>query len=421
MSTNNWMSGLSDSLSLSNMSIPGTHDSATFLVDFLSAITWVSLPTHLAREYVQCQSKDFPTQLGMGIRFLDLRVKLSGNDLGLCHAAIPLGQSLRYALDAVKAFLTQNPTETVVICVKNDGDGDISEALSSIISGGTYPIYTGIAVPTLGEVRGRMVLINRSGAKQNLGIYVGFPDNTTKNFSSQQYNGSSMEFAVQDVYTPSTALFDSSLTNKIEAIQRGYLGYSSGSYAFRFAFLSATYPPTRTPSGFASDINPHVWEYIYQNAKGTPWITVMDYVGAYGTGKRDAVIAVVNANDFSRGQASKTELHAGESLGLDQSIYSPNKTYEAKMQSDGDFVIYRLCDNYVMGSTRTNGSGANRATMQTDGNFVVYAGDTPKSATATNGAGSGCKLVMQNDGNLVIYDASGKARWALYFNEFHRR
>ncbi|HRI65716.1 MAG TPA: phosphatidylinositol-specific phospholipase C domain-containing protein [Polyangium sp.] len=418
MNMNNWMSGLPNSLSLSNMSIPGTHDSATFLAGVLSSISWAAFPLELAQEYVQCQTKDFPTQLGMGIRFLDLRVMPSGGGLMLCHGKVPLVEPLQYALNAVKDFLSQNPTETVLVSVKNDGDGDIGDVLSAIVSSGTYPFYTGIAVPTLGEVRGRMVLINRIGAKQNLGIHVGFPNNTTKSVTCTQYDGSTLEFAIQDAYTPSTALFDSSLTNKIEAIERGYAGYSSGSYALRFAFLSATYFPTRTPRSFAHGINLHVWRFIYQNAKGSPWITIMDYVGEEGTGQRDAVAAVLNANDFSGGQSQKTELAADQSLHPGESIYSQNKTYQAIMQSDGNFVVYRLCDNYVMGATATHGTGANIATMQTDGNFVVYAGTTAKASTATNGAGAGCRLVMQNDGNLVIYDGSGKARWSLYTGKF---
>jgi len=421
MNMNSWMSGLPDNLSLSHMSIPGTHDSSTFLAGLLSAVTWVSLPTHLAQEYVQCQSKDFPTQLGLGIRFLDLRVTRSGDALILCHGKVPLLQPLQYALDAVKAFLSRNPTETVVVSIKNDGNDSVDDILSRIVSSGAYPFYTGVAVPTLGEVRGRMVLINRITAKENLGIYIGFPDNTTKSVTCTQHDGSTLEFAIQDDYEPPTAVLDSSLTNKIEAIERGYKGYSSGSYALRFAFLSATYFPTRTPRNFASNINPQVWGYIYQHAKGSPWITVMDYVGDAGTGKQDAIAAVLNANDFSGGQSLKTELTEEESLGPNEAIYSPNKTYQAIMQTDGNFVVYRLCDNYVMGATGTHGSGANRATMQSDGNFVVYAGNSAKSSTVTNGAGAGCRLVMQNDGNVVIYDASGKARWSSYTHEFHNR
>ncbi|MFR6335633.1 MAG: hypothetical protein ACLUMN_05770 [Oscillospiraceae bacterium] len=58
----NWMSAVPDSTKLSNMSIPGTHDSCTQNVDM--------------RYIFQCQDASIATQLKCGYRYLDMRLVL---------------------------------------------------------------------------------------------------------------------------------------------------------------------------------------------------------------------------------------------------------------------------------------------------------------------------------------------------------
>lgn len=58
----NWMSAVPDSTKLSNMSIPGTHDSCTQNVDM--------------RYIFQCQDVSIATQLKYGYRYLDMRLVL---------------------------------------------------------------------------------------------------------------------------------------------------------------------------------------------------------------------------------------------------------------------------------------------------------------------------------------------------------
>ena len=51
---------------------------------------------------------------------------------------------------------------------------------------------------------------------------------------------------------------------------------------------------------------------------------------------------------------------------------------------------------------------------QTDGNYVMYdSSGKPRWATGTTGRGTGpYKTVMQSDGNLVLYDSNGAALWS---------
>jgi hypothetical protein len=119
---------------------------------------------------------------------------------------------------------------------------------------------------------------------------------------------------------------------------------------------------------------------------------------------------------FSKLTTKQKELTQG------QSLESKNKKYFAKMQDDGNFVVYSSSSQNGRGkdhptwASNTNGSGTGpyRVDMQEDGNLVLY--DSKNSAlwaSGTNGRGNGpYKTIMQDDGNLVLYDSEEKAQWA---------
>jgi hypothetical protein len=91
---------------------------------------------------------------------------------------------------------------------------------------------------------------------------------------------------------------------------------------------------------------------------------------------------------------------------------SVSPRYEARMQNDGNFVLYG--PNGPLWATYTHGSANSRMVLQSDGNLVLYDGGTAIFATGTSG--SDTRLVMQTDGNLVLYAANGSALWATYTN-----
>lgn len=62
---NDWMSGLPDDRALADLTLPGTHESASLFGGFIS----------------QCQNHDVGQQLQDGIRFFDIRLKAVGNEL----------------------------------------------------------------------------------------------------------------------------------------------------------------------------------------------------------------------------------------------------------------------------------------------------------------------------------------------------
>jgi hypothetical protein len=104
-------------------------------------------------------------------------------------------------------------------------------------------------------------------------------------------------------------------------------------------------------------------------------------------------------------------LNPGESLGVNDSLVSPNGQFSLALQSDGNLVLYEA-DNQPVWAAGTDGQDVARATMQEDGNLVISssAGDAVW-ASGTNGA-DGAALILQDDRNLVIYGGDGSPVWA---------
>lgn len=153
-----WMQEFHDNTTLAALSIPGTHNTPTF---------------HYALPSVRCQAVSPLEQLRNGVRFFDVRVQLSNpedvNDktLHLVHGAFPISltghKNLEQLLNDTKAFLTEHPSETVVLCLKREGVGSGTDAQLAdlLVRHYTADWYTKKRIPTLGEVRGKIVLMRR--------------------------------------------------------------------------------------------------------------------------------------------------------------------------------------------------------------------------------------------------------------------
>jgi large repetitive protein len=103
--------------------------------------------------------------------------------------------------------------------------------------------------------------------------------------------------------------------------------------------------------------------------------------------------------------ASTTQLCQGQSLVQGHALHAGS--YQAIMQTDGNFVVY----GKHIWQTKTYGKGGYRFILQTDGNLVVYtAASKALWQSKTYGRG-GTRLVMQTDGNLVLYTAANHPVW----------
>jgi peptidoglycan/xylan/chitin deacetylase (PgdA/CDA1 family) len=124
------------------------------------------------------------------------------------------------------------------------------------------------------------------------------------------------------------------------------------------------------------------------------------------------VSSVLGFVDLPAHAAAASSLSAGQSLAAGQELSSPDGSYSAVMQHDGNFVVYGAGQQAIWQSgTGGNGDGG-LAAMQHDGNFVVYsAAHAPLFSTSTAPSIDN-RLVMQNDGNLVLYTGGGRPLWS---------
>ncbi|MGN8929603.1 phosphatidylinositol-specific phospholipase C [Collinsella sp. HCP28S3_E12] len=161
-----WMSHVDNNKYLDELSIPGTHDTSTCSVDN---------DTEPQTSLVKCQQDYIPTQLLEGIRYFDIR--LGGNnehdDPGIVHGGCYLFKKdghymqLSDVIGYFKTFLKENPSEALIMLVSRGNneatDESATTAFAKVLGNDPNLFYTSSHVPTLGEVRGKIVLLRRFG------------------------------------------------------------------------------------------------------------------------------------------------------------------------------------------------------------------------------------------------------------------
>ena len=156
-----WMRYVDDNKFLDELSIPGTHDSGTCSVDN---------DTEPQSSQVKCQQDYIPTQLLEGIRYFDIRLG-KGDDPGIDHGDFYLFKKDGYYLhlsDVIgyfKTFLSENPREALIMLASRGNDeatdDSVTTAFAKVMADNPDLFYTSSHVPTLGEVRGKIVLLRR--------------------------------------------------------------------------------------------------------------------------------------------------------------------------------------------------------------------------------------------------------------------
>ncbi|XP_056212386.1 1-phosphatidylinositol phosphodiesterase-like isoform X2 [Falco biarmicus] len=153
-----WMAGLPDALPLSRLSIPGTHDSLSLF----------------GGQRLRCQSWSLEAQLAAGIRFLDVRCKLARGELHVYHLCTFQRASLRGVLRRTLRFLRAHPSEAVLMRIKEElpifsQPGFAARLHRCLLEEGQSCMWCREEVPTLGQVRGKIVVLEAL-AREVLGI-----------------------------------------------------------------------------------------------------------------------------------------------------------------------------------------------------------------------------------------------------------
>ena len=165
-----WMKYVDGNKYLDELSIPGTHDSSTCSVDN---------DTEPQTSLAKCQQDYIPTQLLEGIRYFDIRLGKNndkgdpGIDHGICYLLKKDGGFIHLSdvIGYFNTFLSENPTEALIMLVSRGNDEATNEslttALGKVFDENPDLFYTSSRIPTLGEVRGKIVLLRRFGLAGN--------------------------------------------------------------------------------------------------------------------------------------------------------------------------------------------------------------------------------------------------------------
>lgn len=230
-----WMKYLSDDIKITDINIPGAHDAATY---HTSAGPVIDLYTNCQSLMISKQSyttkrafkADTTTTedglLERGVRYLDIRYNLQDTEipetdvLAYNSARLKLAHSSFTAqyktvdncvlpdkyettdneklMTWCKDFLSEHPSETIILDLMDENDKETQEYATKFFTelakhpSADYPeIYdaTNKGVPTLGEVRGKVVLLSNfsyddSNFRKNVGYgnaYT-FGDESVKNY-----------------------------------------------------------------------------------------------------------------------------------------------------------------------------------------------------------------------------------------------
>ena len=169
-----WMAKLDDDKQLSEITLPGTHDAATKNVQLAF--------------FSKCQALLIREQLEAGFRYLDIRLGADGEKLKLMHGFTNCTKNgwpwagalyLDAVLDDCYAFLSAHPTETIVFAVKQEhGDETVAQfqtLLNAYVQKQPDRWLLTDRIPTVGEARGKLVLMRRYADEANLGENSGIP------------------------------------------------------------------------------------------------------------------------------------------------------------------------------------------------------------------------------------------------------
>jgi len=156
-----WMSQLSDTAWISDLSIPGTHNSGALHEPIAGTAA--------------CQTMTISDQLESGVRFFDVRCRHEDDRFTIYHGPVFQKQSYDDIENLMRNFLEKHDKEVLLVTLKQENSPRrISKPFDETVrqyikdAGGLY--FTEGHLPQLREVRGKIVVLRRFPTKPDLGI-----------------------------------------------------------------------------------------------------------------------------------------------------------------------------------------------------------------------------------------------------------
>lgn len=279
----NWMSAIDDNAMLSEISIPGTHDSCARFNNAPNTQTqWFSIIQLLNR----------------GIRFLDIRCYYvadgeSGRTQNIYfpihHGSVYQNIFFEEVQAQCIAFLNENPSETIIMNVQMeyDGNGDqFRDKFIEIIEPYKNYWYTQSSIPLLKDCRKKIVLIRSYDADANGKKGKGWTKKTDGTFNGGlEWNGFNIDgessngtFSTQNGWNAWHG------TEKGQEVVK-YIK-SAGTDNSHITLNFASYAGDSGPGGNAKGMNPMLQNFI-ENYNANTWgmvlgIIPVDFAGNTG-------------------------------------------------------------------------------------------------------------------------------------------
>ncbi|QHB32566.1 phosphatidylinositol-specific phospholipase C [Yersinia canariae] len=284
MNMRNWMSRISDTQLLSQLSIPGTHDSASFLSNVFGA------------EFTKTQSWNIREQLDNGVRFLDARCRLINDVFTMHHGAVFLKQQFGDILNSCIEFLKKNPTEFILLSVKQEHTTESSTKSFNEIMHDSYIephnkiFYLKNKNPSIRDIRGKIVLLRRySGNK------VGIDVSHWKNDTTFKIKNGDFNIYIQDHYDGYTALSINFKRKFVESLLNEAKKNRPNDMYINFTSVSGILTPYAGAKGHHLIDGMNIWFCKQYREKQKMGIIVADFVDI----EDGAIIkTVVNSNTF---------------------------------------------------------------------------------------------------------------------------
>lgn len=263
-----WMNAIRGSIPIGSISIPGTHGSGNTL-------------NRNSLGYARTQFLSISDQLSSGIRYLDIRCRHLDNAFTIHHGQVYMDLNFDNVLITVTSFLQQNPSETILMRVKEEYDADKNTRSFHETFNEYFTKYSRFfwkfnnnINPSLDELRGKIMIIQ------------GF-DGPIK------YGPLFSEFNVQDNYSPSGGTRGRRFSNKFGSILENFdRAQNSGATMFinhLSAFSKAFFIPI-TPLGFAERMNNDMKKLISERRPKYMGIIAADFPDS------DLISAIVMTN-----------------------------------------------------------------------------------------------------------------------------
>ncbi|MGB8961695.1 MAG: phosphatidylinositol-specific phospholipase C [Pseudonocardiaceae bacterium] len=284
-----WMRNIPDDAPLTTLSIPGTHNSCS-----------LDGPLGVGKT----QNHDLSDQLDAGIRFFDIRLAHHQDDLCVHHDIVCMERRYSEVLTNLADFLKRHPSETILLSISNEDRVDSALGklapsqvlckLSSMASKdcpdentrsfedtfnartqetiGDAPLFynfgparhTLTSGTTLGELRGKIVLLRRFEAGDDVGFDTTYwPENQ------------SFRSAVPPFYDIEDRYQNPGDDNKFDFVVSHLEDARSGDPKDLFITFSSAVD--LTARGYAETINPRLNDYLAASPPGRLGIVVMDY------------------------------------------------------------------------------------------------------------------------------------------------